>query len=119
MFLIRRMSFSAFLLPQLLGYFRKIGVRFGSRTVYLCQAKFVSERNSLLIYACLQINGHSGSAASGEDIVCAAVSSAAYLTANTITEILHADASVFVDDGEMALRLPSEASASGKQVEAT
>ena len=51
MFLIRRMSFSAFLLPQLLGYFRKIGVRFGSRTVYLCQAKFVSERNSLLINA--------------------------------------------------------------------
>lgn len=52
--------------------------------------------------------GHSGSAASGEDIVCAAVSSAAYLTANTITEILHADASVFVDDGEMALRLPKK-----------
>ena len=56
-----------------------------------------------------QIKGHSGSAASGEDIVCAAVSSAAYLTANTITEILHADASVFVDDGEMALRLPKKA----------
>ena len=55
-----------------------------------------------------QIKGHSGSAASGEDIVCAAVSSAAYLTANTITEILHADASVFVDDGEMALRLPKK-----------
>ena len=46
-----------------------------------------------------QIKGHSGSAASGEDIVCAAVSSAAYLTANTITEILHA---------EMALRLPKK-----------
>ena len=45
-----------------------------------------------------QIKGHSGSAASGEDIVCAAVSSAAYLTANT----------VFVDDGEMALRLPKK-----------
>ena len=29
MFLIRKMSFSAFLLPQLLGYFRKKGVRFG------------------------------------------------------------------------------------------
>ena len=55
-----------------------------------------------------QIKGHSGSAASGEDIVCAAVSSAAYLTANTITEILHAAASVFVDDGEMALRLPKK-----------
>ena len=41
-----------------------------------------------------QIKGHSGSAA--------------YLTANTITEILHADASVFVDDGEMALRLPKK-----------
>ena len=53
-----------------------------------------------------QIKCHSGSADSGEDIFCAAVSSAAYLAANTITEILHVDASVFVDDGEMALRLP-------------
>lgn len=53
-----------------------------------------------------QIKGHSGSADSGEDIICAAVSSAAYLAVNTITEILHADASVFVDDGEMVLRLP-------------
>ena len=32
MFFIRRMNFSAFLLPQLLGYFRKIGIRFRSRT---------------------------------------------------------------------------------------
>ena len=51
MFLIRKMSFSAFLLPQLLGYFRKIGISFGGRTVYLCQAKFVSEGKSLLINA--------------------------------------------------------------------
>ena len=42
MFLIRKMSFSAFLLQHVLGYFRKLVVRFVSRTVYLCEAKFVS-----------------------------------------------------------------------------
>ena len=35
-----------------------------------------------------EVTGHSGSAPSGEDIVCAAVSSAAYMTANTVTDIL-------------------------------
>ena len=49
MFLIRRMSFSAFFLPHLWRYFWKIGVGFGSHIIYFCQAKFVSERKSLLI----------------------------------------------------------------------
>ena len=35
------------------------------------------------------ISGHSGYAESGKDIVCAAVSSAAYMVANTITEVLN------------------------------
>ena len=34
------------------------------------------------------VKGHSGSANAGEDIVCAAVSSAVYMAANTVTEIL-------------------------------
>ena len=38
--------------------------------------------------AAFTIEGHSGFAAEGSDIVCAAVSSAAYMAANTITEIL-------------------------------
>lgn len=44
------------------------------------------------------ISGHSGFSQSGTDIVCAAVSSAAYMTVNTLTEVLGADVDVNVDD---------------------
>ncbi len=49
--------------------------------------------------------GHAGAGSAGNDIVCAAVSSAAYMTANTLTEICSANADVAVDDGEMSLFL--------------
>ncbi len=48
-----------------------------------------------------QISGHSGYAEQGADIVCAAVSSAAILTANTATEVLHLQADVKEEDGFM------------------
>lgn len=43
-------------------------------------------------------------------LVCAAVSSAAYLTANTITEIIGDEADIEVNDGEMVLsvKTPSD-----------
>ena len=47
------------------------------------------------------ISGHSGFAESGEDIVCASVSSVAYMVANTITEILKVNAKIEVNDGMM------------------
>ena len=47
------------------------------------------------------IKGHAGYADKGEDIVCAAVSSAALLTANTITEILGVDAEAEEKDGSL------------------
>ena len=53
------------------------------------------------------IDGHSGSAESGQDIVCAAVSSAAYMAVNTITEILGEDVEADVSDGYMKIRLCS------------
>jgi uncharacterized protein YsxB (DUF464 family) len=46
-----------------------------------------------------KITGHAGYADAGEDVVCAAVSSAAYLTANTITEILGVKADATVKEG--------------------
>ena len=46
-----------------------------------------------------QISGHSGYDEQGKDIVCAAVSSAAILVANTATEILHLQADVKEADG--------------------
>ncbi|MCH5197334.1 MAG: ribosomal-processing cysteine protease Prp [Oscillospiraceae bacterium] len=47
------------------------------------------------------IKGHSGSAELGRDIICAAVSSAAYMAANTVTEVLGVKAEARVRDGYM------------------
>ena len=50
--------------------------------------------------------GHAGMAEAGSDILCAAVSSAAYMTANTVLEILHiAPISLRVEEGEMLFRV--------------
>ena len=54
------------------------------------------------------ISGHSGFAESGEDIVCASVSSVAYMVANTITEILKVNAKIEVNDGKMKLIVNKE-----------
>lgn len=54
------------------------------------------------------IRGHSDSGSAGNDIVCAAVSSAAYLTANTITDVIGVNAAVSVKDGFMELKIPRE-----------
>lgn len=55
-----------------------------------------------------EISGHSGYSVDGSDIVCAAVSSAAYMTANTITEVLRIDADVTENDGFMSLNLSKD-----------
>ena len=54
------------------------------------------------------ISGHSGFAESGEDIVCASVSSVAYMVANTITAILKVNAEIKVNDGMMRLIVNKE-----------
>ena len=54
------------------------------------------------------ISGHSGFAEEGEDIVCASVSSASYMVANTITEILKVNADINVSDAEMKLIVNKE-----------
>ena len=45
------------------------------------------------------VQGHAGAAAAGHDIVCAAVSSAAYMAANTLTEICRCGAVAEALDG--------------------
>lgn len=55
-----------------------------------------------------KITGHSGYSDSGSDIICASVSSAAYMAANTITDILHIDADVTENDGFMSLNLSKQ-----------
>ena len=55
------------------------------------------------------IKGHSGYAECGFDIICASVSSAAYMVANTIMEIMGVKADARVDDsGEMTVIIPEE-----------
>lgn len=51
------------------------------------------------------IKGHSGSGEEGTDIVCAAVSSAAYMVVNTVTDILNADARLFLEDGFLQIHI--------------
>lgn len=53
------------------------------------------------------LEGHSGAGSVGNDIVCAAVSSAAYMTVNTITDVLNLSPCIDVDDGFMAIELSS------------
>ena len=48
-----------------------------------------------------ELSGHSGYAEEGSDIVCSAVSSVAYMVANTVTEIIGVNAEVELDDGYM------------------
>ncbi len=53
-----------------------------------------------------EISGHSGAGENGRDIVCSAVSSAAYLVANTVLEVLKIKADAVVRDGYMKFVIP-------------
>ena len=52
-----------------------------------------------------EIKGHADFADIGEDIVCASVSSAAFMAANTVTEIIGANADASAQDGMMRVTL--------------
>ena len=54
------------------------------------------------------ITGHSDMNPGGPEILCAAVSSAAYMTANTVTEILGVKPTLLNRDGVMYLKVKSE-----------
>ena len=68
-------------------------------------ARFMTKAGELVGFS---VSGHAGYADAGEDIVCAAVSSAVQLTANGITEILGLSASVEAEGDTVSLRLQSE-----------
>lgn len=57
-----------------------------------------------------EISGHSGSAEAGSDIICSAVSSAAYMATNTITEIVKCKAEADISDGYMSFYVRSDLS---------
>lgn len=62
--------------------------------------------------ASFTVKGHAGFAEAGNDIVCAAVSSAAYMAANTITEILCVAAEAQVKDGYLRFSFSGSKAAS-------
>lgn len=70
----------------------------------MIKARFFTEDNKICGF---EISGHSGSAVAGEDVICAFVSSAAYMTANTLTEIVGIQADIDVSDGFMSLKVQS------------
>lgn len=55
-----------------------------------------------------EISGHTGAGEAGQDIVCSAVSSAAYLVANTVLEVQKIKADAVVRDGYMKFVIPNE-----------
>ena len=65
-------------------------------------AKFLFSDDTVISF---ELSGHSDAGEDGTDIVCSAISSAVYMAANTITEILHIDADVTENDGFMSLSL--------------
>ena len=70
----------------------------------MTSVKFLSNKESLYGF---EIKGHSSIDCDDFEgkIVCAAVSSAAYMTANTITEIIGCECDITVDDALMCVRV--------------
>lgn len=55
-----------------------------------------------------EMNGHSDWADEGSDIVCASLSSCAYMTANTITDVIGVAAEIEVGEAYMSLFVSKE-----------
>lgn len=68
----------------------------------MIKAHFFHSGDALLGF---EVSGHAGYAQKGHDIVCACVSSAVQLTANTVTEVIGAGAHITRRGGKVALRL--------------
>ena len=62
----------------------------------MIKATFYKEGDSLKGF---EIDGHSGYAEAGSDIICASVSSASYMAVNTITDIIGDMADISISDG--------------------
>lgn len=68
-------------------------------------AKFLFSDDVIISF---ELSGHSGYAEEGEDIVCSAVSSAVFMAANTITEILKLNPETVVRDGYLKVKMAFE-----------
>ncbi len=68
-------------------------------------AKFLFSDDTVILF---ELSGHSGAGECGTDIVCSAVSSAVYMAANTIIEIMKLNPETVVRDGYMKIQMNSE-----------
>ncbi|MCH5190540.1 MAG: ribosomal-processing cysteine protease Prp [Oscillospiraceae bacterium] len=71
----------------------------------MTKAKFLFSEDTVVSF---EISGHSGAGEQGSDIVCSAVSSAAYMTANTIIEIMGLSPKTEVCDGYMCITMNAQ-----------
>lgn len=77
------------------------------------KAKFYKQK----VFLGFVIEGHAGLAPAGEDILCAAVSSAVQMTVNGITEVLKAPADLSVKESRISLKLKQDDEAAGSMIE--
>lgn len=71
----------------------------------MIKAVFYTENGRLSGFS---LSGHAGCGAAGNDVACAAVSSAAELTCNTITDFFGDEAEAGVSENTLTLRLKNE-----------
>lgn len=68
-------------------------------------AKFLFSDDVIVSF---ELSGHSGAGEEGTDIVCSAISSAVYMAANTIIEIMKLNPETVVRDGYLKIQMNSE-----------
>ena len=67
----------------------------------MIRAEFVIQDNKILSFS---VEGHSGLAQSGEDILCASVSAMSQLVINTLTEVFDAKLDLLIDEKKPLIR---------------
>ena len=72
----------------------------------MIKVNFYKAENNIIGF---EAKGHSMSAPHGEDLICAFVSSACLMTANTVTEVIGLDAVAEADDGYLKLMIKNSA----------
>ena len=72
----------------------------------MIKVNFYKAENNIIGF---EAKGHSMSAPHGEDLICAFVSSACLMAANTITEVIDLNAEAKADDGYLRLMIKNSA----------
>ena len=76
-------------------------------------AKFLFSDETVVSF---ELSGHSGAGEEGTDIVCSAISSAVYMAANTIIEIMKLNPETVVRDGYLKVQMNLEDACKSKVI---